>query len=133
MISMLAVSGTNLAMTGSVPTAPPMEKLMVFGFLVSVVALLFYGYQAQGPACVLGLGICLAAMAVYGFLQGAWPAGILLIVLAAETIWRWRREKRFGGWIARRFPRPRAPMPVWKHSSRISGLYGHIKSGGNFN
>jgi hypothetical protein len=133
MIPISFVLGMNSAATGAAAAAPPMEKLMVCGFLLMVLTLLFYGYQKVGPVCVLGLGICLGGMAAYGFALGAWPVGILLTVLAAHTLVNWWREKRFGGWVKRKFRRPRAPMPVWHNTSRITRLYGSIKSGGNFN
>jgi hypothetical protein len=64
------------------PTPPPqLDRIMVLGFFSSFVTIVCYFHRRQSRAFALGLAIGLAAMAVYAFLQAAWPVGF------AEGIW----------------------------------------------
>ena len=55
--------------------------------------LLFYALEARSPWFVAAFaGACLAS-SVYGFLQGAWPFGVIELVWSGVALRRW--------WIAR--------------------------------
>ena len=58
-----------------------MDGLTIFGFIAVALMLVFYTLEARGPQFVLGFAIACLLGATYGFLQGAWPFGVL------ETIW----------------------------------------------
>jgi hypothetical protein len=69
-----------------------MSALSAFG-LFAVTAMLFcYALEERSPwftlafagACVLG--------SIYGFLQGAWPFGIVEAVWSAVALRRWQRS-----------------------------------------
>jgi hypothetical protein len=58
-----------------------MDALALFGLVAVTAMLIFYALEDHSPWFVLAFaGACLLA-AAYGFLQGAWPFGII------ETIW----------------------------------------------
>lgn len=53
--------------------------------------LLFYALEPRGPHYVLAFAAACALSAVYGFLQGAWPFGLVETVWTAVALRRWRR------------------------------------------
>ena len=54
-----------------------MEILTLFGFVAVTAMLIFYALEDHSPWFILAFaGACLLASA-YGFLQGAWPFGII--------------------------------------------------------
>jgi hypothetical protein len=56
--------------------------------------LVFYALEDRNPRYILAMaGTCLLA-SVYGFLQGAWPFGVLEVIWAGVAFWRWRRRTR---------------------------------------
>ena len=72
-----------------------MDLLTIYGLLAVGSMLLFYGLEQRSPWFVLAFaGACLAS-SLYGFLQGAWPFGIIEAVWAAVALRRWR--DRAGG------------------------------------
>jgi hypothetical protein len=69
------------------------DGLTLFGLGAVTLMLLFYALEERAAWCVLGFaGACLAASA-YGFLQGAWPFGIVEAVWAVVALQRWRRRR----------------------------------------
>ena len=70
-----------------------MDALTLFGALAVTAMLLFYALEARSAAFVLAFaGACLASSA-YGFLQGAWPFGVVELVwsgVALRRWWNWR-------------------------------------------
>ena len=55
--------------------------------------MVFYALEERSAAFVLAFaGACLAA-SVYGFLQGAWPFGIVEIVWSGAALRRWTRRR----------------------------------------
>ena len=71
-----------------------MDPLTIFG-AVSVTAMLaFYALEARSAAFVLAFaGACLASSA-YGFLQGAWPFGVVELIWSAIALRRWQMRTR---------------------------------------
>src|SRR5208282_3900158 len=76
--------------------APQFQTLMFFGFVAALMTLLCFIHQRQSRSAVLALAVCLAAMALYTFMQGAWPVGIVQVVWSAATFARWRRFRKTG-------------------------------------
>lgn len=83
----------NAAPVHHLPPAPPpqLDLLTVSGFLVSLLTLLVWMHLGQSKACTLTFAACLLALAAYGFLQGAWPLGIVASIWSAATVRRWRQ------------------------------------------
>jgi len=69
-----------------------MDGLSLFGLGAVTAMLVFYALEDRHPAYVLAFaGACLASSA-YGFLQGAWPFGVVELVWAGVALRRWRRR-----------------------------------------
>ena len=63
--------------------------LTAFGAVAVGSMLLFYALEARSPRFVLAFaGACLASSA-YGFLQGAWPFGVIETIWAGVAAHRW--------------------------------------------
>ncbi|MDA9410069.1 hypothetical protein [Bradyrhizobium sp. CCBAU 45384] len=68
-----------------------MDGLTIFGLLSVSAMLLFYAFEPRGPLYVLAFAAACALSAVYGFLQGAWPFGLVETVWTAVALRRWRK------------------------------------------
>jgi len=69
------------------------NSLTAFGLLAVTAMLLCYAFEDRSPWFVLGFaGACLLG-SIYGFLQGAWPFGLV------EAIWSLVAARKW--WIAR--------------------------------
>jgi hypothetical protein len=67
-----------------------MDALTVFGVITLTAMLILYALEDRSPWYILAFaGACLLA-SVYGFLQGAWPFGVLELIWAGVALWRWR-------------------------------------------
>jgi hypothetical protein len=66
-----------------------MDALTAFGAVAVTAMLVFYALEARSPAFVLAFaGACLAS-STYGFLQGAWPFGVVELVWSGVAVRRW--------------------------------------------
>ena len=70
------------------------DILTLFGLFAVTAMLIFYALEDRGPWFVLAFaGACMLA-SVYGFLQGAWPFGIVEAIWAAVAARRWQVRMR---------------------------------------
>jgi hypothetical protein len=70
------------------------DWLAGFGLLSVTAMLVFYALEDRSPAFILAFaGACVLA-SVYGFLQGAWPFGVVEAVWALIALNRWRKRTR---------------------------------------
>ena len=67
-----------------------MSALTLFGVLAVGSMLAFYALEDRAPGFVLAFAGACVASAVYGFLQGAWPFGLVEAIWAGVAVWRWR-------------------------------------------
>jgi hypothetical protein len=66
-----------------------MDRLNLFGLFAVSAMLIFYALENRSRWCILGFaGACILG-SVYGFLQGAWPFGIVEGVWSAVAVRRW--------------------------------------------
>jgi len=66
-----------------------MNLLTIFGALAVTAMLAFYALEKRSAAFVLAFaGACLASSA-YGFLQGAWPFGVVELIWSGVALRRW--------------------------------------------
>jgi hypothetical protein len=66
-----------------------LDGLTLFGLLSVGAMLVFYALEHRSHWFVLAFaGGCVAA-SVYGFLQGAWPFGIVELIWAGVALKRW--------------------------------------------
>ena len=68
-----------------------MSTLSLFGLLAVTLMLVTYALEERSPWFVLAFaGACVLA-SVYGFLQGAWPFGLVEAIWAVVAALRWWR------------------------------------------
>ena len=68
---------------------PAMDLLTVFGALAVSAMLVLYALEARSAWFVLAFaGACLAS-STYGFLQGAWPFGVVELIWSGVAVRRW--------------------------------------------
>lgn len=66
-----------------------MDALTLFGAVAVSAMLVCYALESRSPWFVLAFaGACLASSA-YGFLQGAWPFGVVEAIWTAVAFRRW--------------------------------------------
>ena len=69
-----------------------MSVLTVFGAVSVTAMVVCYALEDRAPGFLLAFaGACLAS-SLYGFLQGAWPFGVVEIVWAGVAARRWQRR-----------------------------------------
>jgi hypothetical protein len=70
------------------------DPLTLFGALAVSAMLLFYALEARSAWFVVAFaGACLASSA-YGFLQGAWPFGVVELVWSGIALRRWQVRRK---------------------------------------
>jgi len=67
-----------------------MSALSLFGLAAVTAMLVFYALEDRSPWFVLAFAAACALGSVYGFLQGAWPFGLVEAVWAGVAVYRWR-------------------------------------------
>lgn len=66
-----------------------MTPLNAFGALAVGAMLLFYTLESRSPWLVLAFAAACLASSGYGFLQGAWPFGVVELVWSGVAARRW--------------------------------------------
>jgi len=69
-----------------------MDTLTLFGVVALSIMLLCYALERRSPWFTFGMGLACVAASAYGFLQGAWPFGVLEAIWAAIALHRWYRD-----------------------------------------
>ena len=68
-----------------------MDRLTLFGLLAVTLMLVFYTLEARSPWFTLAFAGACALGSAYGFLQGAWPFGVVEAVWSAVAVAKWHR------------------------------------------
>ncbi len=68
------------------------DALSLFGLAAVSASLLCYVMEARSPWWTLGFCAANLAAATYGFLQGAWPFGLIELFWAGAAFLRWRQQ-----------------------------------------
>ena len=72
---------------------PAMDTLTAFGLFAVTAMLVCYALEERSPWFILAFaGSCVLA-SVYGFLQGAWPFGMVEGVWSVVALRRWWRAR----------------------------------------
>lgn len=71
-----------------------MSALTVFGLIAVTAMLVFYALEERHPLYTLGFAAACALGSAYGFLQGAWPFGVVEAVWTLVAVRRWRLKRR---------------------------------------
>jgi hypothetical protein len=66
-----------------------MSALSLFGLFAVTAMLVFYALEHRSPWFILAFALACALGSVYGFLQGAWPFGIVEAIWALVAVRRW--------------------------------------------
>lgn len=69
-----------------------MDALTLFGLTAVTLMLLCYALEERSPRFVLAFAGACALGSTYGFLQGAWPFGLVEAVWAVIAARRWWRR-----------------------------------------
>lgn len=67
-----------------------MDPLTAFGLFAVTTMLVAYALEERSPWFVLAFAVACALGSVYGFLQGAWPFGLVEAIWALVALRRWR-------------------------------------------
>ena len=70
-----------------------MDALTAFGALSVAAMLLFYALEERSPWFVLAFAAACLASSGYGFLQGAWPFGVVELIWSGVALRRWWRRR----------------------------------------
>ena len=68
-----------------------LDPLTLFGLVAVTAMLVCYAFEARSPWFILGFAVACALGSAYGFLQGAWPFGLVEAIWALVAARRWRR------------------------------------------
>jgi hypothetical protein len=71
-----------------------MDALTAFGLLAVTAMLLFYALEDRSPWFILAFAAACALGSIYGFLQGAWPFGVIEAIWAGVAVSRWHQRTR---------------------------------------
>lgn len=71
-----------------------MDRLTLFGLFAVTAMLVCYTLEDRSRWFVLGFAFSCALGSIYGFLQGAWPFGLVEAVWAAVALRRWCQKAR---------------------------------------
>ena len=71
-----------------------MDSLTAFGLFAVTAMLVCYGLEDRSPRFVLAFAGACALGSIYGFLQGAWPFGVVEAIGAIVAVRRWQNQIR---------------------------------------
>ena len=70
-----------------------MDLLTAFGLFAVTAMLVCYANEARSAWWILGFAVSCWLGSAYGFLQGAWPFGLVELVWGGVALERWRRTR----------------------------------------
>ncbi|HEY2116849.1 MAG TPA: hypothetical protein VGJ51_17260 [Candidatus Angelobacter sp.] len=70
-----------------------MKPLTAFGLFAVTAMLIFYALEKRSSWFILAFAVACALGSVYGFLQGAWPFGVVEAVWSAVALRRWKQAR----------------------------------------
>lgn len=73
----------------SIRTIPLVDTLTAFGAVAVTAMLMFYALEPRSPRFVLAFAVACLASSAYGFLQGAWPFGVVELIWSGVAARRW--------------------------------------------
>jgi hypothetical protein len=71
-----------------------MQPLAAFGLLAVALMLTCYALEHRSPWFILAFAASCVLGSIYGFLQGAWPFGLVEAVWSAVALRRWKLARR---------------------------------------
>jgi hypothetical protein len=70
------------------------NALTLFGLFAVTAMLVTYALENRSPWFILAFAASCALGSVYGFLQGAWPFGLVEAIWSVVAVRRWNQAKR---------------------------------------
>jgi hypothetical protein len=111
------------------------ELAYAFGLFAVTAMLVCYALEDLSPWFILAFGVACALGSAYGFLQGAWPFGVVEAVwfLVALRPWRWTRQSTATESAAKGISpsqsRPLCSESRWRSEMNSNCRYRYITSG----
>lgn len=68
-----------------------MAPLTLFGLVAVSAMLIFYTLEERSPWFILAFAFGCVLASIYGFLQGAWPFGVVEAIWSLVAVRRWYR------------------------------------------
>jgi hypothetical protein len=72
-----------------------MDAVQLFGLFAVTAMLVCYALEDRSRWFVLAFALACALGSIYGFLQGAWPFGLVEAVWAGVALRRWSLRQRY--------------------------------------
>jgi hypothetical protein len=66
-----------------------MDRLTLFGLFAVAAMLVCYAFEDRSTKFILAFAASCALGSVYGFLQGAWPFGVVEAIWSVVAVRRW--------------------------------------------
>ncbi len=73
---------------------PTMNPLTLFGLFAVSAMLVCYALEQRSAWFILAFAVSCALGSLYGFLQGAWPFGLVEAVWSVVAARRWRQARK---------------------------------------
>jgi len=73
-----------------------MDRLTLFGLFAVSTMLVTYALEKRSHWFILAFSVSCVFASIYGFLQGAWPFGMVEGVWSVVALRRWYYERRDG-------------------------------------
>lgn len=88
-----------------------LSGLSLFGLVAVTAMVVAYALEARSHWFVLGFAVACLLGSAYGFLQGAWPFGMVELVWSVIALRRWARRRQVrpktsAGGDSGAYPRP---------------------------
>ena len=71
-----------------------MDALTFFGLCAVAAMLVFYALEGRNRIYILCFAGACVLGSIYGFLQGAWPFGVVELIWSGVAVHRWWQRKR---------------------------------------
>jgi hypothetical protein len=68
--------------------------LTLFGLFAVTAMLVTYALERRSPWFILGFAVACALGSIYGFLQGAWPFGVVEAIWSVVALRRWYHARQ---------------------------------------
>lgn len=69
-----------------------MDQLSFFGLFAVTAMLVFYALEDRSSWFILAFAVACTLASAYGFLQGAWPFGLVEAIWSLVAVRRWWRK-----------------------------------------
>jgi len=86
--------GRSLIGIQSFSAASLLHPLTIFGLFAVTAMLVCYALERRSHWFILGFALACVLGSLYGFLQGAWPFGLIEFIWALVAVGRWRHAVR---------------------------------------